>query len=464
MASSILNRIRSDSLPAWLSLDLDRWTVFWLVLLLTAVLRGLGIIAIGGGWFRARLWLSGVRTPCWGPSLRLYLGGRFVEQIVGVLALIAGTFLYSSPRAFLDSGLGTSLILVGSLLLLWGGVVPFLGARALFRLNRWSWLWLFALPIAWRLVIVTVGAWVGFGGGLKSSPYAWNEPGTVVHEGRVLSVVIGRTWVPTDRPDGVDVVRSDGRASWSATIVPTGEADAIALALGGTADPVQAPGPGTIGRWTGTRWEHRIGEDTVVVFDSQLDADHRVLFRLAAPREEWSETYTDLERCMASAFVVDPRIVGVDPAQMTTIESETLVFEVPSNWIIDSDSRENDELGAVRQITARSPGAAEIFALSYRSPQPADRLFEMTLAEMETWYTLDRKRGFSVWQGMPCVGVDAVGRTRRGMPIELRIVVLELQGDARAEVVTVSAPHEPASLRLGVRHFEESVRRKTSEP
>ncbi|MCC5823655.1 MAG: hypothetical protein LAT64_11020 [Phycisphaerales bacterium] len=462
MSGSILNRMRADSWPSWLTIDLDGWMVFWVVVMATGVLRGLGAVVVGGGWFRARLWLSGVRTPCWGASLRLYIGGRFVEQVAGVLALIGGSFVYASPSAYLGDGVGRVVMIAGVVLLLWGGVVPFLGARALFRLNRWSWLWLFALPVAWRLAIAAAGFWWTIAG--APSGLSWNEPGTRTHQGPVFSVVIHRDWIPTDRPDGVDAVRPDGRASWGATIVPTEQAGARALALGGSEDPVLSPGPGTIGRWTGDRWEHRVGEKTVVIFDSELDNEHRVLFRLAAPSAEWGDVYADLERCMASAFVVDPRFVGVDAGRMTTIGSGSLAFEVPENWIVGSMTKENDTLGTVEQIHVRSPGAAEIFVLSYRSEQGAAELFGATREELAGWYTLGGERLISVWRGMPCVGMEAAGRTRRGMPIRLRVVVLELADGARAEILTVFAPHEPESLRRGLRHFEESVRFEASGP
>lgn len=457
MSSSILNRIRSDSLPMWLPVDLDAWTPLWIALLITGVLRGLGICLVGGGWFRARLWLSGVRDKCWNQSLRLYIGGRFVEQTFPVALLAVGVFVYDTPSEFIRTATGPAGVIVGSLLLLWGGVIPFLGARAIFKLNAWAWLWLLALPLIWRLALVVVGSWIMTSTGPNGPGMSWNEPGTTMHRGPVFTVAVDEAWLAFDRPDGADLASPDGQATWSATIVRSAEADAAALALVGTDNPTRATGRGTIGRWTGIRLEHRTDDRVVVVHDCPLDAAHRVLFRLEAPATRWDEVYPDLERAMASAYVVDPRIIGVDAARMTPVDMGLVSLRAPDNWILHSYEDDTERHGPVAQTTVDSPGAAEFFVLAYRSDRTARELFEESWEEVGDWHELERERPIRAWRGVPCTGIVGTGRTSRGMPVKVTLMVFERPNRARVEIVTVSAPHEPASLLEGLRLFEESV-------
>jgi len=468
MAISILNRLMAS--PQRLPIQIDSWAMLWVILIATGALRGLGIYWIGGAWFRARLWLSGERTKCWKRSARVYLGGRFVEQSAGVLGLVIYTFHFATLGDFVRGDRMPWLILLGTIALLWGGMVSFLGARAVFTLNAWSWLWLFALPMLWRIGIVGVTAWATFFGGplslesLERNSSTWREPGTFTHDGAIVNVALADGWVVTDLDNGVRATSQDTLIRWSMVIVPNDSVqDTLAASIPSGVE-ARSQGERLTGRWFGMRREYERDGTTSLLIDCELDTDHSAVFFASAPSPAWEDAYTDIERCMASAYVTDERFIGVDPNNMRTLDMGPVVFDVPATWIVKEYVDQDDDYSTdLHQTTINSPGQAEMYLLVYGSEQTRAESFELSWKEIGGWHDFTRSSRITTWRGVPCDGVNSSGKTQRGMPIELTLVTIERPGGVMVNVVTIHAPHEPASLLRGVRLFEQSVR-FTDEP
>lgn len=464
MSTSILNRMISPS--ANFPISIDSWTMLWAVLLATGMLRGLGVYWIGGAWFRARLWMSGERSKCWKRCTRVYLGGRLVEQTVGVLGLIIYTFTFATLGDFLFGDRFWWLIALGLTALLWGGMVSFLGARAVFTLNAWSWLWLFAVPMLWRLSMTAVGLWVTLVGGpptldsMAQQGTTWNEPGTFTYDGSVVNVVLADGWEAVDLDGGVRAVSPDGRATWTARVLSNDSLDAKRSAFfPSDTNPVETMPDASMGRWSGELIQYRNDERNLITLTSALDARHVLLFTFDAKADAGGEIYTDLERCMASAYVVDDRIVGVDASRVQTIETRIARFDVPESWIVRVfDSEPTGYTAPIRVNRIDSPGAAEIQVIVYGDDRSRQEAFDLLFKEVGGAYNITRSNRITRWRGYECEGVLARATTKRGMPIELTMVTIGRPSGMKADIVTLHAPHEPASLKQGLDLFERSIR------
>lgn len=468
MASSVINRLATS--PQLLPLQIDSWWLLWVVLLVTGTLRGLGIYWIGGALFRLRLWLSGERSGCWKRSVRVYLGGRLVESSVGVLGIVAAMVQYNTLGDFVQGQRAWWLVLLGAAALVWGGVVSFLGARAVFRLNDWAWLWLFALPLLWRITLLGIGAWIALLGGLPPlgaddrADSSWQEPGTFTHRGAMVSVALADGWTATDLDDGVEATSPDGSVRWSMRFVPTGSAEELLADALPEGASMSYQIEGLTGRWHGVRRSFEHEGTTYMLVECDLDRDRSAVFVASAPASDWENAYEDIERCMASSYVTAERVVGIDPGDVRTIDLVAVTFDVPASWIVkeyrDVDAGYNTDLF---QVSVKSPGQAEMYVLVFGNDQSRAESFERSWKEIQGWHRFTRSSRITKWRGYDCDGITASGTTRRGMPIKLTLVTIELDQGIKADVVTLHAPHEPASLLQGVRLFERSIR-FTGEP
>lgn len=463
MATSVLNRIMSGS--NLLPIAIETWTKLWIVVITAGVLRGLGIYWIGGSWFRARLWMSGEKSKCWKRSTRVYIGGRLVEQSVGVLGLIIYSLHFDTLGDFIAGDRFGWLILLGSVALVWGGVVSFLGARAVFSLNAWSWLWLFALPMVWRLGIVGVGLWVTLWGGplsmesIARSSSTWNEPGTFQHDGKVINVVLADGWRAIDLDDGVRATNSDGQATWTARILPVDlvERERIGY-IQGESDPTHEM-DGRMGRWNGIIRQYRTESRTLVTVTSELDTAHALFFVHESLGNAQGLVNPDFRRCMASAYVVDERIIGVNTSSMRKVDGGVVQYEVPENWIERRYSSQPEGFATpIRQTTTQSPGAASIQILTYIDNEPRRESFEASWKELSDRFGIERFTRMTRWRDFDCDGATGQGTSPLGMPVNLTLVTIERPGGIKVDIVTLSAPHEPASLLRGLRLIEQSVR------
>jgi hypothetical protein len=475
MASSVINRLQTDLVPSFIPFSIDRWSVLWIVLIATGLLRGLGVYALGGAWFRARLWLSGERSRCWGRSVRVYLGGRLVEQAAALAMLILIMFLYNDLTDFIDHGWPMWILLPGGAALIWGGVVSFLGARAVFRLTAWAWLWMFAVPIAWRIALCVGMLWIAVAGldgilGPLSPSASWREPGVRTHFGERVTVAVPVGWTVTERPDGADAQSPDGRRGWGIWIVPTPAVEALKDELLGTQDmQLNFEKSGSWGRWAGVLSDLDVpdpaGTNRVVILVCPLDTNHAAVFRTVCPVDEWGDAYRDLERCMASATVVDPRIVGVDPAKTRLVDMGDVTFEVPQTWRVEEDTHDSaSNPGRPLQTWVRSPGMAEVDVIRYHSDRTPQAELETTIDSFRDRYKIDRVKPVTRWRDRACVGARCSARTLRGMPVEMEFVVIDLGDRGFLELAMIHASHEPTSLLEGVRIIERTLRISESSP
>lgn len=449
-AMSLFDRLQLNSLTGrgtavW---NIDRWNTVWTLAVIFGPLRGMVSYGIGGLWFRARLYMCGVRGAPWDATGRVYAFLQFPAAITMLVFYAAVSIAFDSFQAFQDSEdlIWGLLSFIPICVVLYSSILAYASVRGVFNARRvWAVLWFLVLPIAVRLVAlvgVMVIAWMM---ATAPKPDLDNPKHASI---ATMTVQYPGNWVltpgePDTGPARLIELQPTGHDAHVAVEIlfydpdsdPVAETEAWLVDRGFELLPHAAPR---------TRWGRFEGKG--FDYKARLDGQEYVLRMFFSPmaHDGWLEVreiiHADsakilepgLEFVRRSVAVRDPAALHADVNSRKTLEAGGVRFQAPGNWWLTRWIQDDAEPGVPPdfQLRAESGQMSMVSILGYSNSAGARSEVGRTLANLGILDRMEDERPLDQWLGLEGLGVEGIDRAREpGQRDRLVRLIVSERGD-----------------------------------
>lgn len=142
----------------------ESWTVYWMVIGVSAFVGMFIILKIGGAWYAFRLRLCGVRTQDKGLVRMVYLSAAQIYALPTIAVALISSISRMNPTA---AAIGQPAWIGWAVLIfpLWSYWASYVGVRAVFRAKKAAALvWFLVLPCAFFAIVFVLSYWLAASG------------------------------------------------------------------------------------------------------------------------------------------------------------------------------------------------------------------------------------------------------------------------------------------------------------
>ena len=427
----------------------ESWAEIYTLAIAGGLVRGMFHYWLGGLWFRARLWMCGVRRIPPDVAGRVYAHLHLPVAVPSlcVLLVASGAFDSFDEYARTESWwwMGASFVVMA--LLLYTSVIAYGSVRGVFNAKRvWAVLWFLVLPVAVRagvFALIFVVAW-----------FAEAAPAPDLEKTRAVSTDTISLRYPGNW--AADAPRAQSGPSGLVELTPTGHdaivaveieyhhpgSDPFGLTVGWLEEAGFAFDEGVepFGRWGGFAGEGRAygaeanGERyRVRLFYAELGLDAWFAVREVI-NERSAETVGPGVAFVAGTVAVrDPAGLAPDLSRTVTTGAHGVSFEAPGNWWIERSLSEASEARSFA-AAATSPQGSFFGAYMYQSDTPLRNEVGLTLEMMGVSGRMRDERAMDAWLGLEGIGVEGVDTDASGRERRVRVLVTVLADGSYLEV------------------------------
>lgn len=439
------------------TLNLTTWASVWGIALGGGLLRGMVWYGIGGLWFRARLYMCGVRDAGWEVTGRIFAFLHFPGMLAGFLYYIGASLAFDSFQDYLDSedmiwGL-LAFFPVGATM--YSSVMAYASVRGVFNANRfWAIVWFLVLPLVVRLGLLVGVVVIGWMMEASPQPDLGNPKSAST---ATMTLQYPGNWVLTPgEPDtGPDTLIE---------LQPTGHDALIAMEIlyyDADADPIAEteewledlgfellPDPRPLISWGafgGEGFEYRSNKDgqeyVLRVFFSELAHGGCLEFREIIHADSVERLEPGLELVRRSMVVRDPAALQADVGNPKSLEAGGVRFRAPGNWWLTRWVEEDAEPGVAPnfRLRAESGQMSVLSILGYRDSQGARSELGSTLANLGITGRMEDERPLDRWMGLEGLGIEGIDRasTLGERDRHIRLIVSEREDGTFVEVLRI---------------------------
>ena len=142
----------------------ETWTVYWMVVGVSAFVGMFIIHELGGAWYRFRLRLCGIRTSDKALVRMVYLSAAQIYALPTIVAALISSIDRKDPTA---AAIGNPAWMGWAMLIfpLWSFYASYSGVRTVFKTKRAAAaLWFLVLPVAFFALVLAFSLWAVFSG------------------------------------------------------------------------------------------------------------------------------------------------------------------------------------------------------------------------------------------------------------------------------------------------------------
>lgn len=414
-----LRSITGSTNPA---LNHTDWASVWGMAVGSGIIRGMVWYGIGGVWFRARLYMCGVRNAPWEESSRVFAFLHFPSLLFGFLYYIAASLSFDTFQAYSETEdpLWTVLALFPVGAAIYSSVIAYASARGVFNANRlWAIFWFLVLPILVRLgVLVAFGiiAWfmsVSPKPDLNRTSNAATPTITLRHPGNWVATINEPESGP---PTLLELSPTGHDALVSLEIMyfdPKADRFAEMEAWFENIDFDLQPNPKPLNRWG------RFDGEGFVYSSTNGGSDYDItLFFIPFQNKGWlcvrEIIHTDsvgrlkpgLDLVRESTTVTDPALLPPDLTNPVWLDAEGVTFQTARNWW-NTHSVEDGQ-PAPFTLASESTQGSWFSVYGYASEAGPRQELTATLEILSVQGRLANERPLDRWLGLEGIGIEGI--------------------------------------------------------
>lgn len=433
------------------------WAYVWGVAFGGGLIKGMVWYGVGGLWFRARLFMCGVRDASWEVTGRIFAFLHFPAMFASFLYYIGAWLAFDSFEDYLDSeSLTWSLLAVIPVAAaLYSSIMAYASVRGVFNANRfWAVLWFLLLPLTLRLTVLVglmVVTWF-----MESSP----KPDLDAPKSASITTITMQypgNWVLTvDQPASgparsIELQPTGHDASvfveilyYDADADPIAETEAWLEDVGFELDPDRKPLQ-SWGMYSGAGYEYtsiKDGQSYVLrMFFSKLAHDGYLEVREIIHADSAERLEPGFELVRRTTMVRDPADLPADVRNAKYLEAGGVRFRAPSNWWLTRWVEEDAPPGVPPnfRLRAESGQLSVLSILGYRDSQGLRSELGRTLANLDITGRMEDERPLDRWLGLEGLGIEGIDRAKADGQRDrlIRLIVSERADGTIIEVLQV---------------------------
>lgn len=405
---------------------LNTWAGVWGTAIGVGLVRGMIWYWLGGLWFRARLYMCGVRRAPWEATGRVFAFLHFPATFAGFLYYVAASLTFDSFQDYLDSDdpiwFVLAFIPVG--VVLYSSVIAYASVRGVFNAKRfWAIVWFLFLPLTLRLTVVVGLAIIAWMMAAAPKPDLDNPKNAST---ATMTVRYPGNWVPTiDEPETGPPTLVE--------LVPTGHDAHVALEImyynpgvdrfADIESWIQGldfqllPDPEPLARWgpfegEGFAYAARNADNdyTFRVFFTPLEHDAWLCARELIHADSAESLEPGLAFVRANTTVRDPSRLTPDLGRAVWQEAQGVRFQSPLNWWNSRtfDDQRDENSPPPFTLTAESPQGSWFSAFTYTSEYGLRRELNVTLDNLGVTDRLIDEQPLDEWLGLKGIGIEGI--------------------------------------------------------
>jgi hypothetical protein len=398
------------------------WASIWGIAAGGGLVRGMVWYGIGGLWFRARLFMCGVRGAPWAATGRVFAFLHFPVALSGLLYYIAASFAFDDFQAYVDTDetLWIALSFIPVTITMYTSVIAYASARGVFHANRlWAIIWFLFAPIAMRLAfLVGIGVLAWF----KALSPAPDLKSTADAVTPIISLRHPGNWVVTiNEPESgpptlVELSPTGHDALISLEIVYFGpESDRVAEmeAWFESIDFPLQPNPTPLSRWGSFEGDGYLYSSInagnsydITLFFSPLMHGGWLCVREIIHADSTDLLKPGIEFVRNSATVKDPALLPPDLVDPVWLDAEGVTFQTARNWW-NTHSVEDGQ-PAPFTLASESTQGSWFSVYGYPSELGSRQELTSTLEILTVQGRLAEERPLDRWLGLEGIGIEGI--------------------------------------------------------
>lgn len=427
----------SRSLPSMI----NTWPSIWTAAIVGGLVRGMIYYWLGGLWFRARLYMCGVRGVESDVAGRVFAFLLFPGMLASFCYYAAASLFFADFISYTESE-NTVWVLAAMVpvcVTMYSSFLAYASVRGVFNAKRvWAILWFLLLPLAIRLAVLAVVLLMVWFAHAQPAPDL-NAPGNV--SSQTITARYPGNWVAT-------VQTPESGPTRLIDLSPTGHDASIALEIeyyNRDTDPMEATmdwvteigfdrvsepvGFETWGRFSGIGNEYRAMNSgdayRIRLFFSPLQRNAYFAVREIVHADSVDRIEPGVAFVRGAVSVRDPMELPPMLSSPVTLSSVAVSFEAPRDWWVtryfgDPPSPES----AVFTLRASSPQGSRFEVYGYQSEEGPRSELGMTLDYLGVVGRMQDEQSMDSWLGLEGIGVQGVFPDDAGRDRLIRVLVL----------------------------------------